>query len=122
MRVKRRLESINQASTEQLQTGIASRKQSHTNQSPRYNSINADLESNRHPFIPRVASLAKNGNQSSATLNTLEDYRDSSVKKHRNRMDELDKRVYDPDADPVVGRDSAGPKYAALQLLGNEQL
>jgi len=34
-------------------------------------------------------------------------------------MVEGNKVFYDPDSDPIVGRDSPGPKYSSLVVLGN---
>lgn len=42
------------------------------------------------------------------------------ARKQRDRMDEGGRRFYDPLADPVIGRDSPGQKYASLNVLGNE--
>lgn len=43
------------------------------------------------------------------------------MKEKRERFNDQQKRVYDPEAEMVVGRDSPGSKYNTLVTIGNPE-
>jgi len=47
---------------------------------------------------------------------------DKLGKRARDRLDDGMRRVYDPIADPVVGRDSPGVKYESVHTIGNAKM